>query len=444
MKSSAGERRHFTSIACDSVVLYLSITEQILVARSSIEEEKQARSRFRLDDLQWSIMQRPRLMMISSAACEANDTMDFMLNLCLKTADECSKLVQQAKSGNVGVNMETDTLMSGRSFTWEQYATDFWTLVVHDITLLLEALGSYAQCIQNVRAALSKPPPSSTRSWPAKKNFAKLKETWDRLSVGDRIRMTTLSSNEFWFVQACDAVVAAETIAACKRRNLRVNIHVLVETFRERSGIIASLDVIMDSNDIMDPNARIEMNANFVMNPGCLDELYKKSVRHITEKVEMVRLALCGRYECLLQDGAPNLAADTSSTLADVERVVATLVLACMLQRFALMNKTADFVIRNIEEAAFEAWEAAQKKREKHKAQKAKRREAERERMTAEVEMRKVKEAKEAKERSEMERRTTLVMLSKAPSWDISCLGIYRTFLHYREVETLVFAAKDW
>jgi hypothetical protein len=434
MKSSAKERRHFTSIACDSVVLYLKITEQLLVARSSNEEEKQARSRFRLDDLQWS-MQRPRLMMIGSAACEADDTMDFMLGLCMKTADECLKLVQQAKSGNVGVNMETNTPVSGRSLTWDQHATDFWTLVVHDITLHLEALGSYAQCIQNVRAALSKPPPSSTRSWPAKKTFTELKKTWERLGVEDRIRMTTLSSNEFWFVQACDTAVATETLAACKRRNLRIDIHVLVETFRKRSGIIASLSVIMD------PIARIEMNANFVMNPRCLDEIYNKSVRHTAEKVEMVRSALCCRYEGLFQEGAPKLAADSSSTWADVERVVATLVLECMLQRFTLMNKTADFVIRNIEEAAYEAREAAQRKREKQKAQKAKRREAEKEKMMVEVEMRKVEEARE---RSEMERRTTLVMLSKAPSWDISCLGIYRTFLHYREVEAPVFAAKDW
>lgn len=436
MKSSAEERRHFTSVTCKSVVLYMSMTEQILVARSSNEEEKQARSRFRLDDLEWS--QCPWLMMISPAACKADDTMDFMLGLCVKTADECLELVQRVKSGNIGVNMETNIFVFDRYSTWDQHATDFWTLVVHDITLHLEALGSYAQCIQNVRAALSKPPPSSTRSWPAKKTFAELKKTWERLGVEDRIRMTTLSSNEFWFVQACDTAVATETLAACKRRNLRIDIHVLVETFRKRSGIIASLNVIMD------PIARIEMNANFVMNPRCLDEIYKKSARHTAEKIEVARLVLSGRYEDLFKDGAPKLAADSSSTWADVERVVATLVLECMLQKIALMNKTADFAIRIIEEAAYEAWEAAQKKRETQKAQKAKRREAEKERMTAEVEMRKVEEAKEAKERSEMERRATLVMLSKAPSWDISCLGIYRTFLHYREVETPVFAATDW
>lgn len=471
-KSSVEERRYLTSVACNAVVLYLRIADQMLAARSKKAEEKEGRARFRLEGLEWG-MEHPRLLLISTAVCEADDTMDFILGLCLDE-DECLELVQQAKCGRVGFDAESATLVSGRSSTWEDHARDFWSLVVHDISLHMEAAGARPRAFGNVKAALAKPVSRSTRSWPNKKSFAQLKESWERLDVEERVRMTALSPNEYWFIQACDLSLASSTMLACKRSGLGLDLPVL-KALRERSRIVASLDVNVDSV------VRVMLNAEFVMDPRCLDELYKKSVQHVTDKTELVRMALCCRYDGLVEATSSALVADSSCTWADVERVVATLVLECMLQRVELMTKAASFVTQHREDVARKAQEAAQRKREK---QKEKRRQvrnmslalekAERDREIAELARQKAEETRtsaelerlraeevrasqeEARVAAEVERRLyeaarrkeerqkTLEMLSKAPSWDISFLSVTRTFLDYRESETPTFHIKDW
>lgn len=470
MKSTVEERRFLTSVACNAVVLYLRIADQMLVARSKKAEEKEGRARFRLEGLEWN-MEHPRLLLISTAVCEADDTMDFVLGLC-RDEDECLELVQQAKCGRVGFDAEAATLISGRSSTWEAHARDFWTLVVHDITLHVEAAGSHPQALRNVKLALTKPVSCSTRSWPNKKSFARLKENWERLDVEERVRMTTLSPNEFWFIQACDVSLAGSTVMACKRSGLGLDLPVL-KSLRERSRIIANLDVNVDSV------VRVMLNAEFVMDPRCLDELYKKSVQQISEKAALVRMALCCRYDGLVTSSA--LVADSSCTWADVERVVATLVLECMFQRVELMTKAASFLTQHHQKAVAKAQEAAQRRREKQKEKRQQVREmtsalekAERDRELAELERQKAEETRMAAEterlkaeelrmsqeevrvaagverqlyeaaRRKEERQKTLEMLSKAPSWDISFLSVTRTFLNYRESEMPTFHIRDW
>lgn len=463
-------------MTCNAVVLYLRIAEKMLVARSSKEDETEGRSRFRLADLEWS-MEHPRLLLLSPAVCEADDAMDFMLGLCLATTDECLELVQQAKSGRVGFDAETNALVSGRSSTWEQHARDFWTLVVHDICLHMESSGSHARCIRNVKSALTKPVSSPTRSWPNKKTFSKLKESWARLDVAERVRMTTLSTNEYWFIQACDICLASGTLVACKKSSLGVDLP-LLKSLRERSKIISNLEVNVDAV------VRIMMSSAFVMDPRCLEELYSKAARQVTEKADLVRMALCYRYDGLLEEGSPALVANSTSNWTDMERVVATLVLECMLQRFALMSKAADFVTQYNQDAELKAYEAAERKRDKRQEKKRAAREmqmaltrAEQERELAELSRQKAEETRRAAEAerakaeelrvsqeearvlSEMERRLyeewraeqrkeerqkTLEMLAKAPSWDISFLRVTRTFLDYHEPEMSLFAVKDW
>ena len=471
-KSSLEERRYLTSVACNAVVLYLRIADQMLAARSKKAEEKERRARFRLEGLEWS-MEHPRLLLISTATCEADDTMDFVLGLC-RDEDECLELVQQAKCGRVGFDAEAATLVSGRSSTWEEHARDFWTLVVHDITLHVEAAGSQPQALRNVKMALAKPVPRSMRSWPSKKSFARLKESWERLDVDERVRMTALSPNEYWFIQACDVSLAGSTVLACKRSGLGLDVPVL-KSLRERSRIIANLDVNVDSV------VRVMLNAEFVMDPRCLDELYKKSVQHVSDKAALVRMALCCRYDGLVEATSMALFTDSSCTWADVERVVATLVLECMFQRVELMTKAASFLTQHHQEAVAKAQEAAQRRREKQKEKRRQVREmtsalekaecdrelaelarqkAEETRMAAETERLKVEELRMSQEearvaaevemqlyeaaRRKEERQKTLEMLSKAPSWDISFLIVTRTFLNYRESETPMFHIRDW
>ena len=173
--------------------------------------------------------------------------------------------------------------------------------------------------------------------------------------------------------------------------------------------------------------------------------------------------------------------AEGSCTWADVERVVATLVLECMFQRVELMAKAASFLTQHHQEAALKAQEATHRKKEKQKEKRKQVREmslalekaerdrelaelarqkAEETRRTAEAERLKAEEVRRSQEearvaaeverrlyeaaRRKEERQKTLEMLSKAPSWDISFLSVTRTFLDYREPETPTFHIKDW
>jgi hypothetical protein len=469
--ATPGERRQLTSLECNPSVFYLHAAEHLIVSRSSETEEREGRAAFRLTGLEWKLTP-PRLLVLGADFCGAGDSMDFALGLCAKTLDECLELVQQAKSGRVGFDTETNCLMSGRSGTWEQHAGDFWTLVVHDICLHLEEATSRARCIGNVMAALAKPPPSARRSWPSKQTFAELKSTWARLDVEERVRMTMLSPNEYWFVQACDSAMVAATLLACKRESLRMNVS-LLRNAREQSRIIANMDVRVDTGAVM-------LSSKYVMDPNCLDELHRKSMWHATEKLALVRLALCCRYEGLFEEGRPAIVADVASTWVDVERVVSTLVIESMLQRMSIMRKAVNFLLHHEALTEEAAEKAARLKREKQLAKRGEARErkaallrAEKDRALAELareraelarqeaEERRVaaEEARRAQEelrvvaeverrlheeRRAEEKRSTLTLLARAPSWDLSCLRVCRTFLDYHELEEPVLISKEW
>ena len=484
VKSTKEERRELTTIRCNDMVLYMWIADQMLALRNSepedqnaFREEKLARDAFRLHDLEWNMTRRPRLMRFGEAFYEADDAMDFMLAHCVDSLDDCQELLQQAKSGRVGFDAETNTLLSGRSWAWPDHAKDFWTLVVSDILQHLDSAASYARCVRFVREALTKPPASAKRSWPSKKDFADLKEGWKTLDVEERIRMTAASSSEYWFVQACDVAMAAVTLSALRGTSLEVNLLVL-ENLRMRAKLVASIDV----NEL--PVPRIMLNAEYVMDPDCLEDLYKKSVRHVTEKVALVRKALCCNWEELFKNHRrPAVIASSTSTWADVERVIATLILEVLLQRRALVLKVKEAVLQHQQTDMLSTAEAAcRKKREKRQATRAKqaalmkaegeRRLAEAERQSAEdgrraaeAERQRAEELRrsqeEARVQAEVERRLyeqgliverreercrILALLQKSPSWDISCLRVSRTFLDFDEGYDGVPAAfsADW
>jgi len=480
--SSKRQRLELTSLACSATVLYLRLAEQMLAKRTSQREQQEARAAFRLEDLQWS-MEQPRLLLVGGSFCSADDAMDFMLGHCLDDLEECLELVRQAKSGRVGVDAATLSLVSGRSATWEQHARDLWTLIIHDVVLHMESAGPNAQCLSNIRAALARPPPSAKRSWPSKKALTEIKASWEQLGVEERIRMTALSLNEYWFVQACDIAMAAVTLTECMKRRLGVDLPVL-ESARGQSRILASLDINTD------PDGRITLSPDFVAHPGCLEELYKKSVWHATEKVELVRKALCCRYEGLFQEDRlfqqdrPTLVADRSTTWADVERVVATLILEGIIQRHSLLRKAAEFLVRQEKLSEQTAEEAAKRKKDKQKRKKQEAKEqhaalmlaekereaaevarqrAEEGRMMAESERTKAEDSRRAQEEARVcaeverrlheerrleqareEKRVVLALLAKAPSWDISNLRVSRTFLDVEEDPASVMFYKEW
>jgi len=406
VKATAGERIEFTSLTCSAIVLYLRLAEQTLVSRSTKQEEKLARRTFRLEGLGW-IVTYPRLLLLGRDICRAEDGMDFMLSQCTGTLEECLSLVQQAKSGRVGVDLKLNVLMTGRSSSWAEHARDFCTLVIYDIISHMNGgVASRLQCIRGLRVALTKPPLSTRRSWPAKKTFLEVKANWSQLNVGERIFMTTLSNSEYWFIQACDVAVATVTKVELSKQIFNVE-EQLLEKLRERFKLLASLDVRVA------PVARIELTPEYVMNSSCLDELYKKSVWHTPEKERLVRTALCFRYESLFLKGVPAIVAHSSSTWADVERVVATLLLECILQRYALVKEAGEFQRQHDEATTLSSVEASRKKHAKTKVKRQARvREAallqgEREERLAEVAKQEAQEMRLASERDRLKAEET-------------------------------------
>jgi hypothetical protein len=503
-RASLDERRRLASIgglggsavkASNATVLYLHLTDQMLAERSAVAEnnlgtEAAARAAQRLEGLVWH-MDHPRCLQLGEAFCQADDSMDFALDHCVKTLEECLELVRHAKSGRIGFDVEAKVLITGRASTWAQHAQDCFTLMLYDILWHMDLAASQTRCLRYITEALAKPPPSTKRSWPSKKAFGDLKVFWASLNLEARIRMTLVHPSEYWFIQACDVAMSSRTLREFRGKSLDLNLLVL-ERLRREARLVASLQVSGA------PHPQISLSEAYVLAPDCLDDLYKKAVWHASEKVELVRKALCGNYEDLFQEGSLAPLAKSTSTWADVERVVATLVLEGLLVRYAVMLKMEDVQRQHSAAAARESADlraaAAQKRRERAKAKRdearlqaatmaaaeEERKRAEEERKCAEEDRQAAEEARvqaeaerqkaeelrrmqeDARVQAEVERRLAeerralqrreeacviRALLARAPCWDVSCLQVKHTFLDFAEEPTgggVPMPAWDW
>jgi len=477
---SPRQRRKLTTLSCSASILYLNVAEKLLTTRSSKAEAAAARKEFHLVDLEWRL-EHPRRLLLGAELCRSDAGMDFIVSFCDQTLEEVLELVQQARSDRIDFDADTSRLVSGRSETWAAHARDFWAIVVHD---LLAHLQEDTERLKLVNAVLTRPPPSSRRSWPPRQAFAELKAGWEKLAPEDRANMTVLSSSEFWLVQACDVAIASAVLLSLDRQGFAVDANDLVKALRRQCKVTSNLEVRFD------PVPRLMLSAAFVAQPDCLDEVYKRAVWHGHEKAAILRTALCYRFEELCRS-EENVAADPSCTWADMERLVATLILEALLFRQGMLGKAERFLEREqeaerrlLEAAAAQKQQKRQDKRQAARERRAaeaaalalaerERRLAEEERRLAEEERRAAETRREAAEacraaqeevrvdaevrrRLEEERRVwerrqekerIRKLLATAPSLDadVSCLQISQTFLTFLPGPALAFSRyNEW
>lgn len=417
-KVTAEERRELTTIACVDIVAYLHDADEKL---SSVDAGEVLRDIFRLRGLDWSEWSgdRPQILRLSGDFCEAEDGMEFMLKTCVETTKELLDVARRAKSG-----------LTSFEFSWGTYAREFFSLVVHDMLMHMDKAALHDRCLRNVREALTTPLPSKKRSWPPKRVFAELKEAWAGMDCEERLGMTVMSMSTYWFIQACDVAMVTTALNRTAGQSAEMSLLALGK-MRTQSKLLGNLEVQESPLPLM------LLKRDYVMEKGCLDELYRMSVWQGTEKDDLVKKVSCCCYEERFHPNFPALVARSTSTWADVERVAATLILDGFLERHVLRRRHSEAM------AALAALnqEAALKK----KKQKAKRREAaEKERQVKERLDREI-EPRLSEKRSTEERLKVLALLERAPSWDISWLRVRHTFIDVEEVkEDILRGSVDW
>ena len=437
-----------TTLTCHASVMYLNTVDALISTRTGAAEEAWGRAEYRLGGLKWR-MELPRGLVLSTEVCAMDDGMDFMLGLCHESLADVIDLLQQVKSGRIGLDIETSQLLSGRSETWEQHARDFWTVVVH--ALLSHREGDDALRAR-VQAALCSPPPSSKRSWPSKQAFAELRAHWETLPLEARINMTVLSSREFWFVQACDIAIASSVVSGFKKQELDVDKNRLLEQLRRQCKISSSLDVQFD------PLPKICINAEFAAEPGCLEEIHRRAVWHRNEKNAVLRAALFCNFEVLCRRSC-FVVTDLSFTWADMDRLVATLILEALLHWHSMNLRADAFVQKALAKLHETTLRKLQRRQEKRRATQARKAtetaamlSAQRASQLTERELHgpeanSVRQAEEARRRGEERRQERLHirhLLAQWPSWDVSCLQVYNSFLSAPPPEKLSTRYHEW
>ena len=405
---TAEERRELTVIACVDTVAYLHDADEKL---SSVDAGQVSRGAFRLHGLEWSEWggDRPRILRLGGEFCGAEDGMEFMLKTCVETTKELLDVARRAKSGR-----------SSFEFSWGAYARELFSLVVHDMLTYMDKAASHDRCLRNVRAALTPPPPSKKRSWPLRRVFAELKEAWAGMDCEERLGMTAMSTSTYWFIQACDIAMVTTALHRAAGRSAEMSLLELGK-MRTQSTLLCNLEVLESPRPLM------LLKRDYVMEKGCLDELYRMSVWQGTEKDELVKKVSFCCYDELFQASFPALVGRSASTWSDVERVAATLILDGFIERHALRRRHSEAMAA----LAASSQEAALKK----KREKAKRREAaEKERLAKERLLdREIEEPRLSEKRSAEERLKVLALLERAPSWDISWIRVRRTFIDVEE-----------
>jgi len=127
LKATAEERHYISCLKCPASVRYLYVGGELLARRLS----RAGCEAFRLEQLEWWSAADPQMLLLGKDLCAAADAMTFMLKWCARTDSECREILQQAKSGRLALDSAEKVLLSGRCATWEAYAREVYTLILH-------------------------------------------------------------------------------------------------------------------------------------------------------------------------------------------------------------------------------------------------------------------------------------------------------------------------
>jgi len=412
LKATAEERHYISCLKCPASVRYLYVGGELLARRLS----RAGCEAFRLEQLEWWSAADPQMLLLGKDLCAAADAMTFMLKWCARTDSECREILQQAKSGRLALDSAEKVLLSGRCATWEAYAREVYTLILHEMLQHMDRASWRKQCLANVHMALAGPRPSQHRSWPSRSELATLQAEWAELSTEERLEASAIAAGFFWFVQACDVALVARALKHADLADARADRRLLRKA-REASRLLTNLEVTLTGE------RQITLLPEFVESADCLELLQQKAVRHVKDKESLVSLALTTSYEDLVCGRAPSLMADAAATWLDLERIVATVLLENLVQRTGLMSKLrAEMRAREAQDAerAAAVRRAAQQRRKRRKQ--------------AELQA----QAQAAEARGD-ERRRVAALLAAAPSWPFeSWFGIKGTFVH------VAVQTEDW
>jgi hypothetical protein len=434
--ASAAERRDIIGINCGCAVVYLKIAEALLVSRSTLEEILEARRRFRLEGTQWK-MEPPRHALPGPDVCEDDGFIDFVLDLCTASLDEVLLVIKHARSPLVPVDRMHRRLASGRASTWEAFAREFWSVLLFDMVLHMKAASDRWLCLEVVKDLVERPVSvCRTRSWPSPRLYRQLKEEWGTLSVEDKVRLTTMTPCEYWFIQACDLVTAASTFKWLKSTDIRPHQDAAIFQPQIQGLLLSNLRVEVG------PELYLMMSDDFVQRRDALDLLHQMAVQSLAEKNEIVRLVYCCRFESIFE--GEKIAGDfqISCSWKKVERIAATLLLDHLLERLAHMQAIKRFKHLAAEEEAF-----AKACKKETASRKRKSRLRERKRGCEPPDGGGGGDSSLEKEAEEDWREATRALLERSPCWDISCLQVRHTFLEYRTPRQQLVAqhrSRDW
>lgn len=400
------------------------------MTRSSLSQIQNARKNFRLESLQWS-MTPPRSVLPGSRVCEDEDFIDFVLDLCSAPLSEFIALVRHARSPLVPVDRVNKRLASGRASTWEAFAKDFWRAMLFDMIVHMKAASDRQLCAEIMKDLIERPiRASERRSWPSMKTFRALKEEWRQLAVNERVRMTVMSSSEYWFVQSCGLATTVSNLKYLKKSGIEPSEDSMRLQLELQGQIVANLRVEVGSE------LYLMMNDEFVQRNDSLDLIFQKAVTSIVEKEEILRLVYCCRFESIFEND--HLAQDfhAESSWTQVERLVATLLLDHLISRLshtqAIRRCKAEVEDATSFSLAQRKIEESRKKRLKAKMKKVAARESGASLATPPTQPGEESDSSE-KETADGWKAEIRAFLQEAPSWDISCVRVVRTFIELNE-----------
>lgn len=324
--ASLEERRNLCCLQSDTAVLYLSSLRWLLMRQSeelgseqhgeALHEDAQWK-KMRLHDAEWRLTP-PLLLRFSEGFCTQDDAVDFMIDKAADSMEDWLQILSQSARGVV--QLTRDHLDEGL----QRLAREVYTIMLACIIVHVKRYDYRIRTsLGNVVTALKRPREINLRSWPSKKAMGDLTATWATLSMNDRIKASGLAPAVYWFIQACDKVVSSSLQYCYERKGLGPCQEVLLAA-RERTELLSRLDV--------DVGCVLRLSPELAGSPRCLSLLHRLSLKTAVEKEILLRIATGEGYQSVVLSDETYVSKGGPRTWEDIERILATLFLAGLLQ----------------------------------------------------------------------------------------------------------------
>lgn len=428
--ATAVERRNLCSIDCYCRAMYLHVARGILLGKTPKALQASKQEEYILEAMEWNLDDN-RSFQLSETFCQRDDGFDVMLSGSLEKEEEVLELLFVSSSNIIGVCAGGEGMLCDRASTWRELALDTWSIVLSAFSSRLVARDNVRLVsLQLLHASLRAPPPSSRRSWPCRKAFARLKELWETMNPRARRDASELRSEIFWYIQASDVAASALSLLQLHKQGLS---HPSLDTsilrkFRSSSEILSHL---------AHEEGRVSLSSEYCSRGDALDLLRSKAVWHASQKQVITRAVFQCNYKDVIACKKPiPLVAQKQTLFTDVERVTATLLLTRLLDTSETKRKAEEDTIRWKQAEDLKKFNANQRKLAKQRGLKL-------------AAAKKAIQSAGQGVLSQQEKFRTHRLLATSPTWDISCLKVKRTFFELEkqdsEDDTVRFSLlADW